>query len=151
MGPVENKATVTHSIWIAHPPEEVWDFTQDYARRPTWDSTVLDAEVLRVDPVPRVRVRCAGGLRAVFQYRQFDRPSRTSLAMEEVRSPLVVGGGGAWSYEARDGGTVWTQTNTLVLRPGGGYRVILPLVRWQLGVSTRRAMERVKRELEGGG
>ena len=143
-----DKITVTESVFVARPPEEVWDFTQDYARRSEWDPAVREASVLQDRPVPRVRVRFVGGLEAVLQYRQFDRPLRTSLSMEEVRSPFIEGGGGSWSYAAVDGGTSWTQTNTLVLRPGGWRRLLSPLVRMQLLASTRRAMRRAKRILE---
>ncbi len=142
------KVTVTESIFVRRPPEDVWDFTQDYARRHEWDLSVLEATVLHDHPVPRVRVRSTGGLKSDFQYRQFDRPSRTSLSMEDVQSVLVVSGGGSWSYVAVDGGTSWTQANTLVLKPRWWRRLLLPLVHWELLMSTRRAMKRAKQKLE---
>jgi len=143
-----HKITVTESVVVRRRPEDVWDFTQDYARRHEWDSSVLEATVLHRDPVPRVRVRCTGGLKAVFQYRQFDRPSRTSLWMEEVQSVIVAGGGDSWSYVNMDGGTSWTQTNTVVVKPGWWRRLLVPLVRRQLLLSTRRAMESARQKLE---
>src|SRR5688572_8557439 len=133
--------TVTVSTFVARPPEVVWDYTQDSSRRREWNSWVLAVNVVATDPVLKVRIRARGGLEAVFQYKQFDRPRRTSLSMEEVRSPWISGGGGAWSYEAKEGGTLWTQTNTLVLRDRWWCRLFAPLLQRQLAGSTRRAMD----------
>lgn len=104
--------------------------------------------MLHYHPVPRVRVRCGEGLKSIFQYRQFDRPYRTSLSIEEVQSVIVAGGGGSWSYVDMEGGTSWTQTNTLAMKPGWWRRLLLPLVQRQLLLSTRRAMEKAKQKLE---
>ncbi len=126
----------------------MWDFTQDYARRPQWDANVLAADVLPGEGPPRVRLRLRGGVECVFQYKVFDRPRRTSLAMTDVRSPLLAGGGGAWTYEARDGGTWWTQTNTIVFRNGALALCFGTVARWQLARGTRRAMRTAKQVLE---
>src|SRR5262249_49801777 len=120
------------------------------ARRREWDANVLDAEMLAGSGPPRVRVRLRGGTRCVFQYKLFDRPHRTSLAMTEVRSPWCAGGGGSWVYEARDGRALWTQTNTLIVR-GRVARLCLGwMIRGQLARATRRAMANAKRILEAG-
>jgi len=142
------RITVTAATFVRCPPEAVWDLTQDYARRPSWDASVIEATVLRGEPLPRVRVRCTGGLRGVFRYVRFERPSRTSLVLEEVRSLLVQGGSGAWSYEAEDGGTRWTQTNSVVLRAGWWPRMLVLPVRLSLGYATHRAMRKAKAMLE---
>ena len=126
----------------------MWDFTQDYTRRAQWDDNVLSAEVLPGEGPLRVRLRLRGGVECVFQYKVLDRPRRTSLAMTEVRSRLLSGGGGAWTYEARDGGTWWTQTNALVLRSGLLALCFGAVARWQLARGTRRAMCAAQRMLE---
>ena len=143
--------TVTERVHVRRPPEFVWDFTQDYSRRAQWDTSVIEAQVLATEPAPSVRVRCAGGLRAVFRYKLFERPRRTSLALEDVHSPWIEGGGGSWSYEAADGGTLWTQSNSLVVRGGFWRRLFVPLVRRELAASTRRAMRRAKEMMERAG
>jgi len=142
------KLTVFESIYVARTPADVWDFTQDYSRRTDWDPSILEATVLEREPSPRVRVRAAGGLRAIFQYRQFDRPTRTSLVMEEVRAFLIEGGGGSWSYEPSGEGTLWTQSNTLIVNSGWWWRPLIPLVRYQLRASTKGSMGRAKALLE---
>src|SRR5882672_2740781 len=140
--------TVTENLQIARPPEVVWDFTQDYSRRAQWDQGILTAEVLAPSPALRVRVRAAGGVRGVFEYKLFDRPRRTSVVLTEVQSALLAGGGGSWSYEARDGGTWWTQTNSLRFKNGILFALLGGLVRWQLRSGTRKAMQTAKQMLE---
>jgi hypothetical protein len=143
------KVSVTESVTIAgRSPEEVWDFTQDYARRSSWDDSILAAEVLPGAQPLRVRVRARGGLTATFQYRQFDRPTQTSVAMQETSSWLIEGGGGSWSYARCAGGTTWTQTNTLLIKPGWWRRLLVPSVRWQLASSTAKAIAKARSILE---
>jgi len=43
---MERNITITESLFISRAPETVWDFTQDYTRRPQWDATILAAEVI---------------------------------------------------------------------------------------------------------
>ena len=145
--------TVRESLRIGRPPEQVWDYTQDYTRRSLWDRSVLAATVLEDRPLPVVEVRGRGGFRAVLRYKQFDRPLRTSVAMEPLGSPLLVGGGGAWTYEPEDAGaaTHWTQVNTLQLADGVAARLLAPLLRWQFRRSTRSAMRAAKARLEDSG
>lgn len=142
------KITVEESIHVRVTPAALFDFTQDYARRAQWDQSIIESEVLETRPVPRVRIRARGGLRAVLQYRQFDRPRRTSLAMEEVESAWIEGGGGSWSYEERDGGTLWTQTNTLIVRDGWWRALFVPAIRANLRSLTKGALARSKRLVE---
>lgn len=150
------QVTVTESIHLAAPPERVFDVTQDYARRASWDASIRSVEVLEPADAaakrgPLVRVHAQGGLEALFRYKRYDRPRGTSLAMEDVRSPWIAGGGGAWTYEAVEGGTLFTQTNTLVLKPGFLSGCLAPFVRWSLRSSTRRALAKAKTFVERGG
>jgi hypothetical protein len=144
------RVTITESLFVRAEPEVVWDFTQDFARRTRWDASVLEAEVLAESPQRRVRIRGVGGLRCVLEYKQFERPQRTSLAMTEISgSPLIVGGGGSWSYERDGGATRWTQTNTLLLGLGPLGWLAAPLVRWQLQRATRKAMSNAAHAIDG--
>ncbi|MCC7013865.1 MAG: SRPBCC family protein [Planctomycetes bacterium] len=141
---------ITESIVVARPPEAGFDFTQDYARRTSRDRGVLSAEVLERAPLPRVRVELAGGVRGVFEYKLFERPLRTSVALTEVRSPLFSGGGGSWSYEAHDGGTLWTVTNSVRFRSRIVGWLLGPWTRFVLRRGTRAALRAAKLELERG-
>ena len=138
---------VSESIDIARPPDAVWDFTQDYSRRADWDVGVRTAQLIGEEP-RRAHLELAGLGPVTAEYRLYRRPERTSLAFTEVRSPWVIGGGGSWDYQTVAGGTRWTQTNTLVLRPGIRSRLLAPLVRARLAASTRRSLRRAKRLLE---
>jgi hypothetical protein len=142
MGAVQ--ITVRVQIVVPAEPEVVWDYTQDYACRANWDPGVRRARLVGAGP-PRVAEIEGPGLRCRLRYRVFERPRRTSLAMEDVRSALVVGGGGSWRYERAAGGTLWTQVNTLRLRPWLG--PLAPLLRWALAAQTRRGMARARRRI----
>ena len=139
--------TIRESIEVARPPDVVFDFTQDYGRRPEWDATVLRATVLEAEP-PRVEVQLAGGVRAVFEYRLFRRGLRTSMAMNDVSSWWMAGGGGSWDYEATPGGTRWTATNSIVLRSGLLNWLIGPRVERQARSALRDAMRKAKVMME---
>lgn len=138
---------VSESIEIARPPEAVWDFTQDLSRRAEWDVGVRTAQLIGEEP-RRAHLDLAGLGPVTAEYRLYRRPERTSLAFTGVRSPWVVGGGGSWDYQLVPAGTRWTQTNTLVLRPGLRSRLLAPLVRARLASGTRRSLRRAKRLLE---
>ena len=102
------KVTVTEAVLVRASPEVVWDFTQDYNRRPQWDLLVSSAQVATDSSAPRVEVR-GPGLRCTFVYKLYRRPQRTSLAMVDVVSPFIASGGGSWSYQETDDGVFWTQ------------------------------------------
>ena len=95
---------MTESIWVACPPGEVWDYTQDFTRRTEWDAGIAEATILQQDP-RRVRVKVAGLGRMTVVYQLDRRPERTSAAFVDVESAWVSGGGGSWEYEAADGGS----------------------------------------------
>ena len=139
--------TVTESIWIDRSPEDVWDYTQDFARRTEWDGGVSAAKLVETDPrTARVRVRNLGTMTVV--YRLDRRPERTSAAFDDVDSAWVSGGGGSWQYLPENGGTRWEQTNSLELKRPWLGRLIGPLLEQGLRRSTRVSMDEAKRRLE---
>lgn len=145
---MSTNVTIKESIRIAASPETVWDYTQNYAHRTEWDDAILEAKVLQTEPAPLVRIRGKGGLSFTAKYTLFRRPQITSLAMIDVESSWASGGGGSWLYEAHDGGTLWTQTNTLSIKNLFLYRLLRPLFERQLHSGTQRAMHKAKQLLE---
>jgi hypothetical protein len=142
--------TVTESLWVNCPPEAVWDYTQDYTRRPEWDAGVAEATILGTEPrTVRVRIPNLGSMTVL--YRLDRRPERTSAAFTDVDSAWVSGGGGSWEYEAVDGGTRWQQTNSLELKRPRLAFLLGPMLERGLRGSTRRAMAEAKRRLEADG
>ncbi len=140
---------MTESIWVACPPEAVWDYTQDFARRTEWDAGIAEATILAEDP-RTVRVKVAGLGRMTVLYKLDRRPERTSAAFVDVESAWISGGGGSWEYEAIDGGTRWQQTNSLELtRPAFAW-LLAPLFERSLRRSTQKALAEAKRRLEEG-
>ena len=140
--------TVQDEILIEAPPEVVWDFTQDYSRRHEWDRSVVEARVVRETPERRVELTLSGGVRCAFVYKEYDRPHRTSLAMVDVRSAVIAGGGGSWAYEAHGRATRWRVSNTVTLRHEWLAAIVAPLVRRQLRRATRQALEAAKQRIE---
>ena len=139
--------TVTESIWIDRSPEDVFDYTQDYARRTEWDAGISTAKLVETEPrTARVRVKNLGAMTVV--YRLDRRPERTSAAFSHVDSAWVSGGGGSWQYEAEDGGTRWQQTNSLELKRPWLRVLVAPLLESGLRHSTRTSMAEAKRRLE---
>ena len=136
--------TVRKAIMIRRTIEDVWDFTQDYPRRSTWDRSIRAADLIKSDPPRIASVVGRGNWRATFRYKLDDRPNKSSLVMEDVSSSLFLGGGGSWKYEFIDGVTIWEQTNTLVLKPGPVTRIFRPLIAAVFKKQTWRAMQRVK-------
>ena len=141
--------SVTESVLVDCPPDEVFDFTQDYAHRAEWDAGVTSATVLGEEPrIVRVAMRGLG--EATLTYQLFRRPERTSAAFGDVKSAWICGGGGSWQYEATEGGTTWQQTNTLELKRPRLMRFMAGYVERSLRDSTRKAMAAAKARLEGG-
>jgi len=139
--------TVTETIVVAATPEAVFDYTQDFARRPEWDAGIVETTIVGDSPrAVRVRIRGLGSATVVYQLDR--RPERTSAAFTDVRSAWITGGGGSWQYEPIAGGTRWQQTNSLVLKRRGFSRLLVPIMERSLRRSTRMAMAEAKRRLE---
>jgi len=147
--PVRGRRTITVSetIHVQRSPEVVFDYTQDYATRTDWDDQIAGAVVVSEDP-RRVRITARGLGTFTLEYRLFRRGDRTSAAFLDLENAFFSGGGGSWRYESRDGGTDWTETNTLELRRPRLLGWLAPLVEWNLRTGTRRAMARAKSIME---
>ena len=139
--------TATESIWVKRSPEQVFDYTQDYATRRDWDPTVMSARVLSEEP-RRVEAVMQGIGPLVIEYKLFRRGERTTAAFRDVDSTLISGGGGSWSYVARDGGTDWSQTATLEFRHRLVGWLMAPLLRRNMRTLMRKAMAEAKRIME---
>ena len=138
----KNSITVTHSIFIDLPGEKVWDFTQDYKLRHTWDDSIAEAKIMETSPKLVVQLRTKTNISMVFEYKLFDRPHKTTLAIKETNSDWIIGGGGSWLYESKDGGTLWTQTNTLIFNPSKPIKLILPIIKFIFLLQTKSAMKK---------
>ena len=142
---VVKKIVIREHAEIAAPPAVVWDFTQDYSRRAQWDPAVVTATETTMAGRRCAVVTGKGRVRMVFQYKQTDRPNKTSVQL--IEGPRWLGGGGSWRYERTATGTLFTQTNTLVLRTRWA-RLLAPLIGWMFRRSTRKAIRNAKRMIE---
>ena len=140
-------ATVSETVHVNRSPEDVFDYTQDYTTRADWDPTVMSAKVLSEEP-RRVQVEMRGIGPLTIEYKLFRRGERTSAAFRDVGSSLFSGGGGSWSYDARDGGTDWTQTSTLEFRHTLVGWLLAPLIRRNMRVLTQKSMAKARDIME---
>ena len=138
---------IKESIVIRRPREVVWDFTQDFSKRPLWDDSIHEVEVLGKSPNRTVRVR-GRGFGCIFEYKAAERPLHTSVIMKDVVSGLVAGGGGSWRYEPHEDGSVWTQSMRIDLKQRWGLRFFIPLIAFMLRRQVRKSMRRARDMLE---
>jgi hypothetical protein len=141
------RITVSESIQVERAPADVFDFTQDYARRGKWDRLVVRTQSLD-GGVRRFRIKVRGTGSYTVEYRLFRRGVRTSARFTDVDSSWLAGGGGSWRYTPSGAGTRWIQTNTLELRSRWWLGPARSLVRLALRRSMRRAMSNAKRLME---
>src|SRR5437870_249926 len=99
---MRNEITIRHSIIIEKPKETVWDFTQDYSRRMSWDSSVLETTLLQYYPQRIIKIRTKGRTTMNFVYKLEDKPNKTTLVAREIQSPIIESAGGSWTYEEQN-------------------------------------------------
>lgn len=146
---MSNNITVEESIFIAQPTEVVYDFTQDYSKRPLWDSLIKEATVVETTPHRIVTTVAKDGSTMTLRYQQEDRPHKTSLAMTDVVSQMMESGGEvSWEYEEQDGGTLWTQVNKIVLKDAMWAKLMLPVATKYFKDKTLQAMQKAKEMME---
>ncbi len=75
------------SILIAQPPQLVFDYTQDYSKRLTWDTFLKRADLIKgaTKAGKGVQAYCVArnGLGMVTEYVTFNRPGTTAIKMTE--------------------------------------------------------------------
>ena len=143
-----NKVTIKESIFISKSRELVWDYTQNYNNRSKWDFSVTDFEMIQETPNRIVKIKSPGKMESIFEYKLEERPTRTSLSMKNSNKSFLIGGGGSWHYEDKDGGTIWTQTNTMVLKDNLLFRILNPVFAFGLKYNTQKALKKAKKIIE---
>ena len=145
---MKSSVTIQYSVRVFLPADEVWDFTQDFNKRMLWDSSIKKATVIQDQPHRLVKIKAKWGVRGTLKYKLEKKPEKTSLVLKNIKSPLMRGGGGSWVYHESDGFTLWTQTNTLILKKGLPSLLLKSLVHYFLKRDTRRAMYKAKKLME---
>jgi hypothetical protein len=143
-----NIITIHNYVFVNKPILAVWDFTQNYSYRTQWDRSVIEATVLQEFPNRIVRLKAKGNTTMTFLYKLDDRPNKTSLVAKEIHSPLIESAGGSWTYVSKNNGTIWSQTNTIVLKNRLMLTLLLPVFRVMFQWQTKSAMSRAKDLME---
>lgn len=140
--------TIKHSIIVCRPRELVWDYTQDFARRPGWDPVIKAADIIQHEPIRVVKLKAIGQTTMTFHYKHHERPHKSMLMAEEISSPFIVSAEGTWSYDKIGKGTLWSQTNNIALRQHALNMMMTPFYKWYLKKMTRRAMNKARISME---
>lgn len=144
-----NTITIKQSIFINRPREVVWDFTQDFRKRTKWDTAVKKATVLQINPERIVRVKTTALTTMTLVYELEDWPNKTNIVIKDVKSLIMkTGGEGSWSYTNDDLGTLWNQTNTIILRNYVLLPFFIKFYTWLFTFQTKRAMKKAKKIIE---
>lgn len=143
-----NTINIQHTVFINKPCSVVWDYTQNYDNRHKWDGTVLQASVLEIQPHRVVRLQLKGNTIMTLHYKLDEAPHKTSLVAREVQSPIIESAGGSWHYTEHNGGTMWSQQNTVVLKNTFTNRLLLPFLKRMFTAQTKSGMRKAKKLLE---
>jgi ribosome-associated toxin RatA of RatAB toxin-antitoxin module len=130
-----------HTAVVDGSPEAIFDLTQDYARRLTWDPFLRHAVLLDGATAPGVGVRawCVSrwGIGMETEYVSFTPPRVAAVKM--TRGPRVLETfGGAWAFAPLDDGrTAVTFRYQLRARPRWLAWALEPMARWWFARETR--------------
>lgn len=142
--------TVTESIFIARPRQDVWDYLEDVSNTPRWNPMFVHQELVDADELaPGVTIRSVASIlgkriETDALVTEVDAPSRSTLQTE---SPIPCTG--SYLFEDAPGGTRFTWTMTADPGLGGVFgtiadAVVVKVVETQL----RRSLNRLQKQLE---
>lgn len=142
---------ITASIQIAATPEQVFDYTQDYGKRLSWDTFLKVARLEGTGLAGQgVRAWCVSkhGLGMETEYVSYNRPKVTAVKM--TKGPLMFKTfAGSWKFDAAENaGTIVTFTYSWSLR--FPFNLIGPLLFWVLLSNVEQRLRDLKSCIEHG-
>ncbi|MFF0909351.1 SRPBCC family protein [Microbacterium enclense] len=139
---------VTETIDIAGPPDAVFAFLTDPARRPQWDHTVMSEQLLTPPPVApgsRIRTRMSVmGREVEFEWRvtAFDAPREMAAESDSGTLPARM----RFDFAATDTGC--RVRSSLEAEPTGLLRFVEPIVEGTARSTLAEGLARAKRLIE---
>ena|SRR5688572_370962 len=140
--------TIRQSIIVCKPRELVWDYTQNFANRPDWDSAIKSAYLLQEEPNRIVKLQTHSNKTMTCYYKHDERPFKSLLEARDISSPFIASADGSWSYEKIGKGTLWSQTNTIAFKQHLLNNIMMPFYKWYFKKMTRRAMNKARCRME---
>lgn len=142
--------TVTESIVIARPRQQVWDYLMDVSNTPRWHAMFIHQELVDADEVAQgVTIRSTARIlgrriEADAVFTEVEAPRRSALITEK---PIPATG--SYLLEDVTNGTLFTWRMDAEAGLGGLFGfladgLVVAVVRWQL----RRSMRSLRRRLE---
>jgi ribosome-associated toxin RatA of RatAB toxin-antitoxin module len=110
---------ILHSISIQAEPETVFDYTQDYHKRTTWDTFLIEAKLINgaTQAAKGVKAWCVAknGKGMETEYITYNRPKVTAVKM--TKGPYMFKSfAGSWQFEKQGKETLVTFNYTYRLR-----------------------------------
>lgn len=145
-------SVITRSIVVAGAPAHVFDVTQDYAVRGTWDPF---PESYALEPAERppgvgtiVHIRARNGHRMTVRYVAFNRPRAAAMTM--LRGPWFIREfAGTWQFKpAGEGHTEVTFVYRVLAAPRGLAWLLQPLLERSFARHSARRLQGLQRYLQ---
>jgi len=139
----------TESIIIERSPEVVFDFTQDYNNRLTWDTFLRKADLLYGAKEAGIGVKALcvakNGIGMVTEYVTFNKPKVTAIKM--IDGPYMFKSFlGSWTFKEVNDRTEVTFLYAYEFR--FPFSLISPLIKAKLQKEVRKRLADLKRNIE---
>ena len=139
--------SVSVEVTIERSPAEVFDHVADGERLPDWMEQFEYVRGGPPGPGASYRYRMSRGAESSFEYSEYDPPRRVAWTGPAVRAgPGSLAPNGSFTVEPADGGS--RVLLELDPRPGGVFRLLLPLLRRSMRASAVQDLSRLKAQLE---
>lgn len=140
---------ILQSILIHAEPERIFDYTQDYNRRTTWDTFLVEAKLLNgaTQAGKAVKAWCVAknGQGMETEYVTYNRPRVTAVKMTE--GPRIFKSfAGSWQFEKQGKETLVTFTYTYRLR--FPHVLVIPVIRSILSKNVKQRLVDLKTYIE---
>lgn len=140
----------TESIIIYTPQERVFDFTQDYNKRLTWDTFLIKAELINgaTESALGVKAYCVAhnGMGMETEYVSFNRPKVTAVKM--TKGPYMFKDFlGSWNFKiigTNETEVVFLYSFTLSFP----FNIFTPFIKWNLKKNVKQRLLDLKNQLE---
>jgi uncharacterized protein YndB with AHSA1/START domain len=139
--------SVSVEVTVDRSPAEVFGYLADGERLPEWMEEFDYVRGGPPGPGASYRYRMRRGAESTFEYSEYEPPRRVAWTGPAVRAgPGSLAPNGSFTVEPADGAS--RVRVELDPRPGGLFRLLLPLLRRSMRASAVQDLARLKAQLE---
>ena len=137
-------ATIEKSLDLNAPIEQVWAVIADHTRMTEWAQ--MDGVIITSDETQGVGLTCEcdfGFFTADERVIEWQENRKIAHEIVAMGMPMIE----TWTLEPRGEGTrfIWRQE----VNPAGIRRLMLPMIKWQMGRTFDKALENLRAVVEG--